>query len=1468
MNAYKIRKGLVSAYFVFILVTVGFAGLLVFPGVDDDGSGAAATTRYVYPGASGPNNYTTIQAAIDNATAGDTIRVWAGTYNENVVVNKTVILIGNGTTNTSIDGKGSGDVILITANWTNVSGFKIKGSGDGNSGIKLNGVSNCTISNNSCLNNDYGIYLYKASTNYLIGNNISNNNVGIYLRSSLNNNITNNNFLNDGIFITGYWIEHWNTHTIPLNNLVNGKPVYYWKNLTTGTIPSGASQVILANCSNILVENQNCSYTTIGIRLGFSSNNTLRNNTCNSNNMNGISIFSSFDGNLVENNNCSYNNINGIGIGNSIRGTIENNTCNSNLNYGIACNIANCDYITNNTCASNNWSGISIFVSNVKNISNNTCVSNNGSGLLIEYSYSLSVSNNNISKNQDGMKLYQSFFITLINNSCNTNTVDGINVRDSGTGSVIFLDNNIVNNSIGINISSSKNCQIINQTKLNSTIYDIQLDSNSWLTVLNSTVNLSKINYVDKKSKLAVQWFMHVNVTNETGEPIPGANVTVKNKVSNVIYNSQTNNQGWCRWIVCTQYVENTTGIIGIVTPHNVTVKKPSYEDGFVLPLPNMTSTKIVNVTLYNETPPHPPTNLQFTNIGGTYLKFSWTTSASYDVEKYNIYINKTGSTNTFDFLGSTTDTFYTATKLVEETTYYFVITAYDDGYFESTNLTGQATTIDSTTPAPPTNLHVFSTGGTFVYLNWNPSPSPDVVSYELYVNDTGSTTSFHSLDITTNWNYNHTGLIEETTYYYSVRAVDDAQLNSTFADMISVTTLDITPPEAPTGLRTTNITGYTITLAWNANTEADLAGYNIYMVSNSIYYKLHTVPAANNSHTLTGLNNEMGYKFAITAFDEVPRESGYSDEIYAATLDITPPRAPTGLCAKAWEGRSIFLNWSTSSIAHGYHIYMNDTGSGVNDEFHIIHTGSYGDYRYTVSGLAEETTYHFKLQTFDGVPNNSSFSAVASATTMDETPPGPPTGLTAINIKADSVELQWKPNLEPDVIGYNILRSTSPSGPFYAPTPSLITDLSYTDFTVNELTIYYYCVKAVDDVHLSSEYSETLKVSTPLGQRMPEVNNSISDIEFDEDTVYDSLDLYQIFSDPNNDPLTFWCTGQTHINVTIDQEIGMVVFRPESNWNGEEEITFFACDEIFNRTAQLTIDVKVLGVNDPPGLVEIIKPEDNINIEHGMLLDFQANCTDPDLSYGDNLTFVWSTDITGVLGTGDTINDIILPVGSHLVFVTVSDRKGEKSVADIMVEVIKGDSIIDTDGDGLPNIWEWDNLGFDPNDPTDANEDLDSDGLTNLEEYNIGTDPKKSDSDDDGHDDGEDAYPLDHTKWKEKPPGKGGEDEGGNVALAAVVIILMILILLIFLFVIRPRIGAVLQDKDEKTAQTEQTQQTTTSVSIHQSLYPQHPKYPEQQQRTQPMPTQVKYCSTCKSPLNYIPLDQRYYCRSCKTYQ
>jgi len=75
----------------------------------------------------------------------------------------------------------------------------------------------------------------------------------------------------------------------------------------------------------------------------------------------------------------------------------------------------------------------------------------------------------------------------------------------------------------------------------------------------------------------------------------------------------------------------------------------------------------------------------------------------------------------------------------------------------------------------------------------------------------------------------------------------------------------------------------------------------------------------------------------------------------------------------------------------------------------------------------------------------------------------------------------------------------------------------------------------------------------------------------------------------------------------------------------------------------------------------------------------------------------------------------------------------------------------LDDDNDGIPDEWE-EGFGLDPLDPSDARDDSDGDGLSNLNEYTLGTDPTNPDSDGDGVLDGTDKYPLNPAKSEDSP--------------------------------------------------------------------------------------------------------------------
>ena len=77
------------------------------------------------------------------------------------------------------------------------------------------------------------------------------------------------------------------------------------------------------------------------------------------------------------------------------------------------------------------------------------------------------------------------------------------------------------------------------------------------------------------------------------------------------------------------------------------------------------------------------------------------------------------------------------------------------------------------------------------------------------------------------------------------------------------------------------------VTGSWDANTEADLAGYKIYYGTASGNYTVSLDVGTATSVTIDSLDFNTTYFFALTAYDNAGNESGFSDEV---KVDIPPP--------------------------------------------------------------------------------------------------------------------------------------------------------------------------------------------------------------------------------------------------------------------------------------------------------------------------------------------------------------------------------------------------------------------------------------------------------------------------------------------------------------------------------------------------------------------------------------------------
>jgi len=253
-----------AAALLIVVVTVRSSAAEIIT-VDDDGGA----------------DYDKIQDAINASVDGDTLRVYEGTYEENVVVNKTVNLVGNGTLVTRIISMDAKEIIIIAADNCSIRGFSIIGSDSAppyyekGSGILIVSDHN-DIHHIECVDVFYDIVLSGSSSNTIHdnpigdsqeyirllsgshGNYISNNTASVYLEGSNFNTITNNK----GVSLTeseyntvsncGGISFHYSNHNFVSNN---SGSISLWNSdnntILNGTCVYGRFFLIESNFNNI-----------------------------------------------------------------------------------------------------------------------------------------------------------------------------------------------------------------------------------------------------------------------------------------------------------------------------------------------------------------------------------------------------------------------------------------------------------------------------------------------------------------------------------------------------------------------------------------------------------------------------------------------------------------------------------------------------------------------------------------------------------------------------------------------------------------------------------------------------------------------------------------------------------------------------------------------------------------------------------------------------------------------------------------------------------------------------------------------------------------------------------------------------------------------------------------------------------------------------------------------------------------
>lgn len=416
----------IKVYMVALLILASLLGFNKVTAETTDG-------RILYVGGDGPGNYTKIQDAIDNASNGDTIKVYPGVYDENVVINKEIRLIGD----PIIDAHG-GIGILIENNNTLVENFTIF-----NASIGINVYNETTTLHNitirGCMIHNYtsyGIYFEMVESSVIVETSVKDGGSdGIYIRWSSDILIQNCSVLKTNF--SGIYFYETVDSIIRESEIRNGMYGIYLR---------GSSN----NCS--ILENR-IANNMIGIILENSVNDKIMRNTMTNN---GIALVGDdlkhFDSHTIESNtvngkpiyylknraneiipedagevilvNCTEMNVSNIQFSSSTIGaelvfsnhcTICSNTIRDEV-AGILMFRSDNNTVKENDFSDNPWAGMMLFASNSNEISHNAFTSNNFS-LYLGDSYYNKIFCNNFSDNNGAVYLsYSSNNIFYMNN--------------------------------------------------------------------------------------------------------------------------------------------------------------------------------------------------------------------------------------------------------------------------------------------------------------------------------------------------------------------------------------------------------------------------------------------------------------------------------------------------------------------------------------------------------------------------------------------------------------------------------------------------------------------------------------------------------------------------------------------------------------------------------------------------------------------------------------------------------------------------------------------------------------------------------------------------------------------------------------------------------------------------------------------------------------------------------------------
>ena len=318
--------------------------------------------------------------------------------------------------------------------------------------------------------------------------------------------------------------------------------------------------------------------------------------------------------------------------------------------------------------------------------------------------------------------------------------------------------------------------------------------------------------------------------------------------------------------------------------------------------------------------------------------------------------------------------------------------------------------------------------------LTWNAVEG--ATSYRIY-RSTSRGSGYSLLGTTTATSYTNTGAKAGTTYYYRVKACNDAGL-SPYSNVVSGKVKSVTPkPAAPVVKIGHSAASGKPMLTWNAVSGA--TSYKVYRATSQkgTYSLLGTVTAT--SYTNTGAKAGTTYYYKVKAVNSAG-ESAYSNVVSGKTTVTTLTMGHSASSGKPQ------LTWKAVSGAASYKVYR---ATAKNGAYSVINTTK--ALTYTNVGAALGTTYYYKVEALNAAGKSLGFSDVVEG----KVAPVLAVGYSSVSGKP---QLTWK--AVPGATEYQVYRSTQQNSGYSK--INTTTSTSYVNTGAKAGTTYYYRIVAV----------------------------------------------------------------------------------------------------------------------------------------------------------------------------------------------------------------------------------------------------------------------------------------------------------------------------------------------------------------------------------------------------------------------